>query len=88
MKEREVWVTYLLWFLLGFVGVHKFYLGKMGWGILYIFTGGLFVIGWLVDIFTIPSQVRRYNEQLRAFAAPPVGAAAATVPPKVDASGR
>src|SRR5678816_4641868 len=55
MKEREVWVTYLLWFLLGFVGVHKFYLGKMGWGILYIFTGGLFVIGWLVDIFTIPS---------------------------------
>jgi hypothetical protein len=38
----------------------------MGWGILYIFTGGLFLIGWLVDIFTIPSQVRRYNEQLRA----------------------
>jgi TM2 domain-containing membrane protein YozV len=78
MKEKEVWVTYLLWFILGFVGVHKFYLGKIGWGILYIFTGGLFIIGWLVDIFTIPSQVRRYNEQLRslASASTPVGSAA------------
>ena len=76
MKEREVWVTYLLWFFLGFVGVHKFYLGKMGWGIIYIFTGGLFLIGWLVDIFTIPSQVRRYNEQLRSFRSAPVGSPA------------
>ncbi len=69
MKEREIWVAYLLWFLLGLLGVHKFYLGKMGWGILYIFTGGSFLIGWLVDIFTIPSQVRRYNEQIRSYRA-------------------
>jgi len=65
MKEKETWVAYLLWFFLGFLGVHKFYLGKMGWGILYIFTGGLFLIGWLIDIFTIPSQVRRANEEIR-----------------------
>ncbi len=64
MKEKEIWVTYLLWFLFGFLGVHKFYLGKTGWGILYILTGGLFLIGWLVDIFTIPSQVHRYNRHL------------------------
>ena len=70
MKERETWVAYLLWFLLGFIGVHKFYLGKMGWGILYIFTGGLFFIGWLVDLFTLPSQVRRYNEQIRSYQQP------------------
>ncbi|MCK5205973.1 MAG: NINE protein, partial [Desulfobacterales bacterium] len=25
IKERELWVAYLLWFLLGLVGVHKFY---------------------------------------------------------------
>jgi TM2 domain-containing membrane protein YozV len=67
MKEKEVWVTYLLWFFLGFLGVHKFYLGKMGWGILYIFTGGLFLVGWLIDVFTIPGQVRRHNEQLQQF---------------------
>ena len=59
IKERELWVAYLLWFLLGLVGVHKFYLNKIGMGILYIFTGGIFLIGWIIDIFTLPSQVRK-----------------------------
>jgi TM2 domain-containing membrane protein YozV len=68
VKEKEIWVAYLLWFLLGFLGVHKFYLGKIGWGILYIFTGGLFLVGLLIDLFTLPSQVRRANEELRSFA--------------------
>jgi TM2 domain-containing membrane protein YozV len=53
-----------LWFFLGVLGVHKFYLNKFGMGILYIFTGGLLLIGWLVDLFTIPAQVRKFNEQL------------------------
>ena len=66
MKEREVWVAYLLWLFLGLIGVHKFYVNRFGWGIIYIFTGGLFVIGWIVDIFLIPSQVRRCNEEIRA----------------------
>jgi TM2 domain-containing membrane protein YozV len=61
IKERELWVAYLLWFFLGLIGVHKFYVGKIGMGILYIFTGGIFMIGWLIDLFTLPSQVRKYN---------------------------
>ncbi|MEJ2102428.1 MAG: TM2 domain-containing protein [Desulfobacterales bacterium] len=65
IRERELWVAYILWFFLGFVGVHKFYVNKMGMGILYIFTGGLFVIGWLIDLFTLPSQVRKYNAEVR-----------------------
>ncbi len=65
IKERELWVAYLLWFLLGLVGVHKFYVNKIGMGILYIFTGGIFLIGWLIDLFTLPSQVRNYNEEVR-----------------------
>lgn len=64
MQKRELWVVYMLWFFLGLIGVHKFYLNKFGMGILYIFTGGIFLIGWLVDLFTIPSQVRKYNEQI------------------------
>ncbi|MHB9138522.1 MAG: TM2 domain-containing protein [Victivallaceae bacterium] len=64
MQKREVWVTYLLWFLFGTIGVHKFYLNKFGMGILYIFTGGLFLIGLLVDLFTIPRQVRKYNDSI------------------------
>ena len=65
MAQKELWVTYALWFFGGFLGLHKFYLGKIGWGVLYILTGGLFLIGMLIDLFTIPSQVRRYNEGVR-----------------------
>ena len=54
-------VAYLLWWFLGFIGVHKFYVGKTGMGILYIFTGGLFGIGWLIDAFTLGKQVDEYN---------------------------
>jgi len=64
-NERELWVAYLLWLFLGLVGVHKFYLNKMGWGIIYLFTGGFFLIGWLIDLFTLPSQVRAYNEEIK-----------------------
>ena len=67
IKERELWIAYLLWFLLGPVGVHKFYLGKMGMGILYLFTGGIFLIGWIIDLFTLPSQVRAYNDEVRSL---------------------
>ena len=66
-KERELWVAYLVWFFLGPVGVHKFFLGKTGRGILYLFTGGLFLIGWIIDLFTLPSQVRAYNDELRTL---------------------
>ncbi len=65
MKEKEVWVAYLLLILLGGLGVHKFYLGKTGMGILYIFTFGLFSIGILVDLFTIPKQVREVNAAIK-----------------------
>ena len=37
----------------GYFGVHQFYVGKVGMGILYIFTIGLFGIGWIIDIFLI-----------------------------------
>jgi len=41
----------------------------MGWGILYLLTGGIFLIGWLIDLFTLPSQVRHANEELRSMVA-------------------
>ncbi len=37
----------------GFFGLHLFYVGRIGKGILYLFTGGLFCIGWIVDICKI-----------------------------------
>lgn len=69
MQPREVWVTYLLWFFFGIIGVHKFYLNKFGMGILYILTGGLFLIGRIIDLFTISSRVRRFNAQLAQITA-------------------
>lgn len=37
----------------GYLGIHRFYVGKVGTGLLWFFTGGMFCIGWLVDIILI-----------------------------------
>lgn len=50
-------VGYLLW-IFGFTGAHRFYFGKPKTGILWFFTGGLFLIGWIVDLFLIPGMDR------------------------------
>ena len=51
MKNK--WVAFLLCFFIGYLGAHKFYEGKAGMGILYLFTAGLFGIGWVIDTFVI-----------------------------------
>ena len=43
----------LLCIFLGGLGAHYFYVGRWGMGLLYLFTFGLFGIGWLVDIIRI-----------------------------------
>lgn len=59
-KECDKWTAFLLCFFLGWLGAHKFYEGKAGLGILYIFTFGLFGIGWLIDIIIILCKPNPY----------------------------
>lgn len=50
-------IGYIVW-IFGFLGAHRFYYGKPISGIIYFFTLGLFFIGWIVDLFLIPSMDR------------------------------
>ncbi len=59
-RQKNKWVALLLCFFLGIVGGHKFYEGKAGMGILYIFTGGLFGIGAIIDFIVILTKPNPY----------------------------
>ena len=52
-RPKNKWVALLLCFFLGYLGAHKFYEGRIGLGVLYIFTCGLFGIGLLVDFIAL-----------------------------------
>ncbi|MDR2073397.1 MAG: TM2 domain-containing protein [Spirochaetaceae bacterium] len=58
-------LAYLLWFFsfFGVAGFHRFYLGKIGTGLLWMCTGGLFGLGAVYDLFTLGRQVREANYQ-------------------------
>jgi TM2 domain-containing membrane protein YozV len=50
-------IGYLLW-IFGFTGAHRFYFGKPVTGAIWFFTLGLLGIGWIIDLFLIPSMER------------------------------
>lgn len=52
-RPKNKWVAFLLCLFLGPLGVHKFYEGKIGMGILYLFTLGLCGIGWVIDLISL-----------------------------------
>lgn len=45
------WLDFFICFFSGFLGVHKFREGKTGLGFLYLFTIGIFGMGWIIDSF-------------------------------------
>ncbi|HPQ81368.1 MAG TPA: TM2 domain-containing protein [bacterium] len=50
-------IGYLLW-IFGFMGAHRFYYGRPITGTIWFFTLGLLGVGWIIDLFLIPSMDR------------------------------
>jgi len=62
-------IGYLLW-IFGFLGAHRFYYGKPVTGTLWFLTLGLLFVGWIIDLFLIPSMDRQAD---RRFTSGPKG---------------
>jgi TM2 domain-containing membrane protein YozV len=55
-------IGYLAW-IFGFLGAHRFYYGKQITGAIWFCTFGLLGVGWLIDLFLIPSMDRESDKK-------------------------
>jgi TM2 domain-containing membrane protein YozV len=60
--EIDYDLAWILLTFLGWLGIHRFYMGKVFTGILYLFTGGLFLLGVLYDFLTLNEQISELND--------------------------
>lgn len=63
LLRKNAWATFWLCGFFGFLGVHRFYLGHTGLGILYLFTVGLAGVGAIVDLFLSWHITKNENER-------------------------
>lgn len=61
-NTHSVLFGYVLW-IFGFTGSHRFYFGKPVSGTIWFFTFGLLGVGWLIDLFLIPSMDRNADHR-------------------------
>ncbi len=61
-SSHSLLIGYILW-VFGFTGSHRFYYGKPVTGTIWFFTFGLLGIGWLIDVFLIPSMEREADRR-------------------------
>lgn len=59
-SAKNKWVSLVLCFFLGVFGAHRFYEGKVGTGLLYLFTGGFCGIGVFVDLIILLGKPNPY----------------------------
>lgn len=57
-------VSWILLTFLGVLGIHRMYMGKWLTGILYLLTGGLFLVGVLYDFWTLNEQISTRNREI------------------------
>lgn len=58
---KNKWISLLLCIFLGWLGIHRFYEGKVVTGVLYLITLGLFGLGWIIDIVRIALKPNPYR---------------------------
>lgn len=61
MKNKTTAYLLLAAGLFGLCGLHRFYLGKVGTGLIWLFTLGLLGVGQIIDVFTLGGQVDEVN---------------------------
>ena len=74
-RRKDSRIARVIWILGGYLGLHRFYLGQTGYGILMLCTAGGLLVWWIIDGFRLNEMVAAYNaEQDRREAAelPPV----------------
>ncbi len=59
--KKDYTLAWALLTFLGYLGIHRFYLGRWATGLLWLFTGGLFTVGWLYDLWTLNDQISEAN---------------------------
>lgn len=59
--EHDYNLAWLLLTFLGVFGIHRFYMGKWITGTIWFLTGGLFLVGWLYDLWTLNQQISEEN---------------------------
>lgn len=52
-SDKSKKTALMLCIFLGYLGIHQFYVGKIGKGLIYMFTFGICGIGWIADIIKI-----------------------------------
>ena len=52
-SDKSKKVALILCILFGIMGIHYFYVGRIGKGLVFMCTGGMFGIGWILDIIKI-----------------------------------
>ncbi len=66
--EINYTLAWVLLTFLGFFGVHRFYMGKWGTGLIYLCTCGLFLVGVIYDYWTLNDQISQENRANYAYA--------------------
>ena len=64
MKKWLKLIALMLCVFAGTMGLHKFYEGKIGMGILYLFSFALFGVGWIVDIIKLAFQINDASREV------------------------